>query len=391
MNNQPPEPLRAARPPEIELSPDEATRSDDIVALIERTNPARISQVGQNYHGIAELCRLSVETLSKQSAEIVRTMGGESVQGMLKTIGELQRDLAKIYVAAESVSRPLVWYGDEVLPWFRRNIPRTGGMSWDDNLAEDIGMASQSNANILARHHLRLLNASIRDVYDAVENHLEQRATAPQIGNVSSPSLGGLGSSLGGLTGNPYAGSNLGSPQTPGFDGLTSPSGPDTPDFQSPGQPLPQDPALKDPSLKDPSLQSPPPQNPSLQTPQTPDLKNPSLDTPDLPKTPSTTDLSSLPQTNLPQTGLPQTGNPPGVPTGPWTASGSAQATPFGGAGSPGPGGAGSMGASGMPMGMMPPMGGAANGGQERERTRASLVEDEAFDSDDMGGPSVIA
>jgi hypothetical protein len=45
-----------------------------------------------------------------------------------------------------------------------------------------------------------------------------------------------------------------------------------------------------------------------------------------------------------------------------------------------------------MPMGMIPPMGGAPSGqDQDRERARFPYVEDEVFDTDDLGGPAVIA
>ncbi|MFC4006053.1 hypothetical protein ACFOY2_02385 [Nonomuraea purpurea] len=367
--------------------------SAGIAALIEDTKPELIAQAGKNYQVIAGMCRDSVEKLSQQAQIIAKTMGGDSAQGVLNTINELQQDLARIYDAASSVGRPLEWYGSDVLPWFQRNVPRTGSMSIDDDLFDGMG-AVEDNAHAIARHHLQLLNAFMGDAYNAMNGYVEQSATAPQTGLPGT----GLGSGLGGIPpgGLPggsgsYPGAGLSSPYgSPDLNGLTGPkSGLDVPGTQTPG--------FGDPSRQDPSLQPPQttvPGSPDMKNPdmKTPDVKTPDLNTPDLPQTPSTTNLANVPQPpslggQPPQT---QTGLPVG---GPGPPSGTSPVTQLGAAAGGPAAGAGSTGASGMPMGMVPPMGGAANGGQERERerARASLVEDEAFDSDDMGGPSVIA
>ncbi|MBF8193178.1 hypothetical protein ITP53_47425 [Nonomuraea sp. K274] len=399
--------LKDTRKPQVEdtmpVGGGDAESSDGVAALIQSTNPARIAEAGKNYRRIAEMCADSVDLLHLQAGRIAETLGGEALQGIFETIGELQRDLARISFAARSVGEPLVWYGEQVLPWFHNNVPRTGDVPVDDWFYDMVG--EDNNGHALARHHLRQLNRFMGDAYGAIGGYVEQRSSAPQ-GGMVDPSLAsptGL-QPLSGV-GDPYAGSGL--PGTPGFT---------QPDLQNPAMRDPSltdpsltDPSLKDPSLTDPSLKDPTLENPALKDPsledpssqdpdasaQSPaDLKNPALDTPDLktpepPHIPTATDLSSLPQTAPTQTGVPQTGVPQ-TGTGPGAPSGTAAVTQAGGATPPG---AGRAGATGMPMGMIPPMMGGAPGGQERERERARfpLVEDEAFDSDDLGGPSVVA
>ncbi|MFI7125045.1 hypothetical protein ACIBQ1_05085 [Nonomuraea sp. NPDC050153] len=385
--------LKDTRAPQIDdIGPTanggDSDSSDGVAALIQGTNPARVADAGRRYKEIAEMCADSVKLLHNQAGRIAETLGGESLQKIFETVGELQRDLARISIAADSVGVPLEWYGARVLPWFQNNVPRTGGVGLDDDLGDAFG--SDTNGHALARHHLRQLNRFMGDVYGSIAGYVEQRSSAPQVG-MTDPSLGPGPTLPSGLTGSPYAGSGLGSPYgTSGLGLPGTPSGLDTPGYQDPSlqNPSPQNPSLQDPSLKDPSLK-----DPSLQSPQTPDLKSPELNNPNLPQTP-TTNLAGLPpQTSLPQTNLPP-GGTTGQPTGggPGTLPGSAPATQLSGSGSPA-GGAGRLGATGMPMGMMPPMMGGGQNGNERDRdqTRLPMVEDEAFETDDMGGPSVIA
>ncbi|MBE1591727.1 hypothetical protein ACFPOI_14370 [Nonomuraea angiospora] len=400
--------LKDTRAPQIDdIAPTgngDSDSSDGVAALIQGTNPGRVADAGKRYKEIAEMCAESVELLHNQAGRIAETLGGESLQKIFETVGELQRDLARISIAADSVGVPLEWYGAQVLPWFHNNVPRTGSVGLDDDIGDAFG--SDTNGHALARHHLRQLNRFMGEVYGAIAGYVEQRSSAPQAG-LTDPSLP-LGPKLpSSLTGDPYAGTGPGSPYgTPRLDtpALQNPSLQD-PSLQDPSlqNPSLQNPSLQDPSLQSPSLQNPSLKDPSLQTPQTPDLKDPSLQNPDLknpelntPKLPETprTDLAAVPpQPSLPQTNLPPgptTGQPTG--NGPGTLPGTVPATQLSGSGSPASG-AGRLGATGMGMGMIPPMMGGGQNGSERDRDRARfpLVEDEAFETDDMGGPSVIA
>ncbi|MGR6922180.1 hypothetical protein ACU635_48700 [[Actinomadura] parvosata] len=406
------EPLKEPKTPQIDgtqaLDGDPET-SDGVSALIQSTKPGEIVAAGQHYGEIARMCELSVDHLHREAGRIAETLGGEYLQQIFEKIGELQRDLARIALAAKSVSGPLIWYGEQVLPWFHNNVPRTGevtflGLSDMDDWVGDTVMNTDTNAHALARHHLQQLNRFIVNVYDAIPPYVEQRAVAPRAGlaDVSLPQgpglPGGLTGGPGGLVGDPYAGTGLGSPYggTPDLGGPTGldPATPAIPSAPSaPEAPSLQDPSLRDPSLQNPSLQDPSLRDPSLQDPSlpaslqnppgTPSLQNPSLN---LPHTPAT-NLSGLPQTTLPPTTVPA--HP--VTGGPGISPGSASATPFTGT-TPGPGNAGAMGANGMPMGgMYPPGTGAAGQERERERVKLPLVEYDAFASDDLGGESVIA
>ncbi|AQZ65391.1 Flagelliform silk protein [[Actinomadura] parvosata subsp. kistnae] len=400
------EPLKEQKTPQIDgtqVLDGDPESSDGVSALIQSTKPDEIVAAGGHYGEIAHMCELSVDALHREAGRIAETLGGEYLQQIFEKIGELQRDLARIAFAAKSVSVPLVWYGDQVLPWFHDNVPRTGevtflGLSDLDDWVGDNVMNTDTNAHALARHHLQQLNRFIVNVYDAIPPYVEQRAVAPRggLGDVSLPQgpglPGGLTGGPGGLVGDPYAGSGLGSPYggTPDLGGPTgldpsipsAPSAPSTP--SDPDVPNLQDPSLQNPSLRDPSLQDPSLSAPSLQNPpSTPSLQNPSLNTPQTP----TTNLSGLPQTTLPPTTVPA--HP--VTGGPGVSPGSASATPFTG-NTPGPGNAGAMGPNGMPMGgMYPPGTGAAGQERERERVKLPLVEYDAFASDDLGGESVIA
>ncbi|MGW3344384.1 hypothetical protein ACWDA3_13810 [Nonomuraea rubra] len=368
---------------------------DEVSALIQGTNPARIADAGHKYREIAELCRESVETLRREAGRIAQTLGGEYLEQAFEKIGELQRDLARISFAADGLSRPLIWYGEQVLPWFQGNVPRTGGVDLDDWIGDNIGQ-TDTNAHALARHHLQQLNRFIVDVYHAVPDYLEQRATAPQAGMTNvplpQPSLPGLssGGPAGALTGNPYAGAGLESPygQTPGLSGGPTPSTPDIPGLQNPS---PQDPSLQNPATPGPSPETPgTTQDPSLQTPQNPSPGAPVPNTPNLSQTPSTTTLSSAPQLtpyNIPVTNVP---TPPATSGGPGISPGSAQVTPFTG-NPPGVANTSGMGTAGTPMGMYPPGTGPAGQDRERERVPLPLVEHDAFAGDDLGGESVIA
>jgi hypothetical protein len=211
----------------------------------------------------------------------------------------------------------------------------------------------------------------------------------------------------GGMTGDPYAGTGLGSPY--GTPGLSAPNLPGlkTPGLTDPAVPDGQNPALQNPSLQNPALQNPALQNPALNTPDpkasqlpqiptTTDLSsNPALNTPDLktsqlPQIPTTTDLSSNPQNPAP--GQPNgTTSPTNGGVGPFTLPGTAQAAQF--TGTSGTQAAAGRAAGMGPMGMMPPMMGGGGMGQERdrERTHYPMLEDETFETDDMGGPSVVA
>ncbi|MEV4470717.1 hypothetical protein [Nonomuraea sp. NPDC049504] len=401
--------LKDSREPQIDGTQPlggDAESSDGISDLIQSTKPEKVAEAGRRYTEIAEMCATSVELLHTEAARIAQTLGGESLEGIFGTIGELQRDLARLSFAARSVGQPLVWYGAEVLPWFHHNVPRTGSVDLDDSLGDAVG--TDTNAHALARHHLQQLNRFIQAVYHSIDDHVEQRTTAPQT-SLTDPSFDPRLGLPSGLTANPYG--NLGS--TPGFDGpgLPGSGGPDLPRLDDPSlqdpslrdpsapDPSAQDPSLQDPSLQNPSLQNPSLQNPSLQNPslqnpslqdpslRNPSLENPSLHQPDL-RNPAT-HLSSYPNPQVPTT----QSIVPGMPTGagPSMLPGSAAATQLGGT----PGGPGAPGAGGMPggpMGMIPPMGGAGGAGQERERERMKmpLTEHDPFDSDDLGGPPLI-
>ncbi|MEV5891814.1 hypothetical protein [Nonomuraea fuscirosea] len=383
--------------------------ADGVAALLQSTEPEQIARAGRDYLEIARMCGESVAELSAQARAISETLGGESLEGVFKTLGELQRDLARINAAATSVGTPLEWYGDKVLRWFKDNVPGTGSVGLDDDVFDAFGSV-EDNGHVLARHHLRLLNAYMGDVYGAIAPTVEQRTSAPGT-DLAGPSSGrGLGLP-GGLTGDPYSGSGLTSPYGD-ISGFGAPYGPGTGSPDLPGLRQPPAPSLTDPSLRDPSPRDPSLQDPSLsggQNPgvQSPGVQHPSLPNPDIPgmnpssldppgglsQPPSTTNLSSLPPSNLPPAGpvattLPPTGNGPGVSagTGPVTPSGGSVPKPWAA-------GAG-LGLNGMPMGMLPPFGATGAGAgqeRERERTRMALVEDEAFESDDLGGPPVIA
>ena len=397
----------------------DAETSDGVSDLIQSTNPDRVAEAGRRYTEIADMCAESVETLHREATRIAKTLGGESLQGVFEKIGELQRDLGRLSLAARSVGRPLIWYGRDVLPWFHHNVPRTGSVDLDDWMGDVVG--TDTNAHALARHHLQQLNRFIQAVYHSIGDHVEQRATSPVTGMPGFEGEGGGGLGLGGgLTEDPYKGFGSG-PDLGG--GLPGTGGPDMPDFgdpslQDPSAPglSPQDPSVQDPSVQDPSSQDPSSPIPGLENPaqpdlsqQNPDLQAPSLDDPAL-QTPGLQkpDLQnpalhqaelSNPSTNL--SGLPNTAVPtpqafiPGTPTGsgPTVVPGSTAAAGLGGGGLSGPATPGANGLTGGPMGMIPPMGGAAGAGQERERERMKmpLTEYDPFDSDDLGGPPLIA
>lgn len=401
------EPLKdVGRQPQIDdvaTTGDAETSSGIIDLILNNTNPERIKLAGEDYKKLAEMCDGSVQLLSKVAAEIMETLGGDKVEGILKTFIELQRDLARIGAAARSVGIPLAWYGRDVLPWFHDNIPRVGDDAFFDWMGDNVG-ETDTNAHALARHHLRQLNRFMGDVHTAMgTEHLEQHAVAPQGGGLTDPSLPaqtGLPTGLPG-TGNPYAGAGLGSPygtpNIPGMDGSRPRL--DTPGLNPPGYQDPnlQNPGLQNPSPRDPSLQNPSLPNPNLPGQTPPDYKAPDFKTPEVPATPRTpTNLAELPQTTVPNPatpgnpGGPATQTPPGNPGGPGSSYGAGAATQLAGAGSVG-GARGGM--PGTGMGMVPPMMGGGQGGQERDRdrTRFPLLEDETFETDDMGGPSVIA
>ncbi|MER6942879.1 hypothetical protein ABT294_02535 [Nonomuraea sp. NPDC000554] len=386
--------IRDGREPLVEdiaaVKGGDSDSSDGIFELLQATNPRRIADAGRAYLEVAEMCRNSVETLYGQAQRIAEYLGGEPLEGVFKKIGELQDDLARVDWTAQSVGKPLVTYGEQVLPWFRDNVPRTGEAALDDWVGEQFG--TDTNAHTLARHHLQQLNRFMGQVYGALPAEMAQRATAPSGAGGTSPNIPGmtgLGTPDLGRVGDPYTGAGL-SPYDPsGLDGPRTPGLGDPSGLSSPGT---SDPSLQLPGTNQPKLpdvQNPNLQNPDLKTPdlKTPDLQNPDLKTPGLPQPDTRADLSGLPNTNLTNplhTSVPTTGGPQS-PVGSATAAQGITGS-LGGAGI-------RAGANGMPMGMMPPMTGAGGSGQDqdRERTRYPLVEDEVFETDDLGGPAVIA
>ncbi|HUR06211.1 MAG TPA: hypothetical protein VM347_26930 [Nonomuraea sp.] len=400
--------LREAVRPQVDdiaaVGGGDSDSSQGIVDLIRNhTDPARVEAAGGNYVTIAESVATSIKNLRDEAQRLAGSMGGEPLEGIFKKIGELQSDLAAVNYGAQTVGLPLVWYGRQVLPFFRDNVPQVGDVGLDDDMGDAFG--SDGNAHALARHHLKQLNRFMGVVYDRIAPEMEQRAAPPSGSGVNPgqlPGLDGLGNGrLGGGVSDPYSG--LGGPYSslPGLNdpslsgvgdqpGRTDPSLPDPGGAQNPSLPDPSDaqnPDLKNPGdLKTPDLQTP--QTPDLQTP---DLKNPGdLKSPALPDTKA--NLAGFPDTMTPDlanrvnTGVPSTG--PLSPSGIGTATTAAQ-----GAGGLTGGGAGvRAGTGGMGMGMYPPgMGGANGQDQDRERTRFPMIEDEAFETDDLGGPAVIA
>lgn len=389
-------------PDDIATTKGDSENSQGIVDLIRNhTNPRKIEDAGHNYDTLAASCEEAMKNLQTEAQRIAASLGGEPLEGVFKKIGELQKDLAAVNYSAQTVAKPLIWYGRDVLPFFRDNVPQVGSVGWDDDLRDSV-FGTDGNAHALARHHLRQLNRFMGVVYDRIAPELEQRAAPPPGAGVTPaqlPGLDGLGGNgrLGGVS-DPYSG--LGSPYSslPGLNdpslsgvgdqpGLTDPSLPDPSGVQNPSLPDPS--GAQNPSI--PGLDQPSTKTPDLQTPQIPDLKNPGdLKTPALPDTKA--NLAGFPDTMTPDlanrvnTGVPSTG--PLTPSGIGTATTAAQ-----GAGGLTGGGAGvRAGAGGMGMGMYPPgMGGANGQEQDRERTRFPMIEDEAFETDDLGGPAVIA
>ncbi|MEV0348423.1 hypothetical protein AB0H88_21835 [Nonomuraea sp. NPDC050680] len=373
--------------------------SEGIVDLIlNHTDPGRVVEAGNSYVTIADSVATSIKNLHDEAQRLAGSMGGATLEGVFKKIDELQKDMAAVNYGAQTVGRPLVWYGQQVLPFFRDNVPQVGDVGLDDDIGDTFG--TDGNAHALARHHLKQLNRFMGEVYDHISPEMEQRAAPPQGGGVNPgpmPRLGGTGNGrLGGGVPDPYTG--LGSPYSslsgltdPTSSGIGDPSGLTDPN-QRPtdaGTNLPDPNSAQTPGV--PGLDQTGVKTPDLQTPQTPDLKNPGdLKTPGLPDTRA--NLAGFPDTMSPDlahrvnTGVPSTG--PLSPSGTGTATTAAQ-----GAGGLTAGGAARGGAGGMPMGMYPPGmgGGGQDQEQDRERTRFPMVEDEAFETDDLGGPAVIA
>ncbi|TDB92861.1 hypothetical protein E1267_43665, partial [Nonomuraea longispora] len=253
------EPLKDTRAPQIEDTMPvgggggDAESSDGVSALIQSTKPDRVAEAGRHYKAIADMCEESVELLHRQAGVIAETLGGETLEQVFKTIGELQKDLARISFAARSVGEPLRWYGEEVLPWFHHNVPRTGSVGLDDSIGDFFG--SDTNGHALARHHLRQLNRFMGEAYTAMGDYVEQRSKPPQTGpmnpfDTQNYPAGGIG--------DPYAGPGLGSPYgSPDLGATSGLGGPDLPGLNDPSLDGPSldDPSLKDPSLQDPSLQ----------------------------------------------------------------------------------------------------------------------------------------
>lgn len=389
--------------------------ADGVAALLQSTEPEQIARAGRDYLEIARMCGESVAELSAQARAISETLGGESLEGVFRTLGELQRDLARISAAATSVGTPLEWYGDKVLRWFKDNVPGTGSVGLDDDVFDAFGSV-EDNGHVLARHHLRLLNGYMGDVYGAIAPTVEQRTSAPGA-DLGLPSSGrGLG-----LPGGSYSGS-----------GLTSPYG----DISGFGSPTARGPAARtSPASANrrtrpsriPPWATPPCATPPCVTRRSRTRRSPAARTrvsrvpvSSTPRCRTRTCLACpLPRSTRPAgcrsrrprrtcpachrppcrrrtchaavsgtTTLPPTGNGPGV------TSGATPVAPFG-VSVPKPLAAGAgLGLNGMPMGMLPPFGATGAGAgqeRERERTRMALVEDEAFESDDLGGPPVIA
>ncbi|MEV6153226.1 hypothetical protein AB0L53_23050 [Nonomuraea sp. NPDC052129] len=389
-------------PDDIATSKGDSENSQGIVDLIRNhTDPRKIEDAGHNYATLAASCEESMRNLQAEAQRIAASLGGEPLEGVFKKIGELQKDLAAVNYSAQTVANPLIWYGRDVLPFFRDNVPQVGSAGWDDDLRDSV-FGTDGNAHALARHHLRQLNRFMGVVYDRIAPELEQRAAPPPgagVTPVELPKMDGLGGNGrlgGGGVSDPYTG--LGSPYSslsgltdPTSSGVGDPSGLTDPN-QRPTDPstnLPDPNGAQNPNL--PGLDQAGVKTPDLQSPQTPDLKNPGdLKTPSLPDTKA--NLAGFPDTMSPDlahrvnTGVPSTG--PLTPSGTGTATTAAQ-----GAGGLTAGGAARGGTGGMPMGMYPPgMGGGGQGQeQDRERTRFPMIEDEAFETDDLGGPAVIA
>ncbi|MEU7853386.1 hypothetical protein [Nonomuraea sp. NPDC049141] len=392
-------------PDDIATTKGDSENSQGIVDLIRNnTNPRKIEDAGHNYDALAASCEEAMKNLQTEAGRIAASLGGEPLEGVFKKIGELQKDLAAVNYSAQTIAKPLIWYGRDVLPFFRDNVPQVGSAGWDDDLRDSV-FGTDGNAHALARHHLRQLNRFMGVVYDRIAPELEQRAAPPPGAGVTPahlPGLDGLGGNgrLGGVS-DPYSG--LGSPYSslPGMNDPSLSGVGDQPGLTDPNLPDPngaQNPSLSDPSgaqnpdLKNPGdLKTPDLKTPDLQTPQTPDLKNPGdLKTPALPDTKA--NLAGFPDTMTPDlanrvnTGVPTTG--PLSPSGIGTATTAAQ----GACGLTGGGAGVRAGTGGMGMGMYPPgMGGANGQEQDRERTRFPMIEDEAFETDDLGGPAVIA
>ncbi|HEY9519369.1 MAG TPA: hypothetical protein VIQ98_08910, partial [Gemmatimonadales bacterium] len=401
----------------------EPKKSGDIVELLQATNPGNVTKAGDSYQKIAQACSASAEVLHQQSGRIAENLGGETAPKVLEALDKLHDSLITLAGTAGLIGSIAVWYGEEVLPWFRDNVPRVGNYSIDDTVDNVLG--GVSNAHALAVYHLQQFNGFMGEAYDHMPETLDLKLPKPLDtassflplpvpgGNGSQPltQLAGLNSHFPGSS--PFGGPDLaaGSPD-PGL-GVPTFSGP--PSLPSAGQP-------GDPPAGLPTTGA--------------DLPGPGQGLPNVPQTPTVPDLGGaasapdlgLPSAGQPATGLGQTpsfadptltdptkladftgpGNPPpftNVSTGNTGGLGGPLPTPTPisgqavGAGSAigAGGGVGAAlrapGAGGMPMGMIPPMmGGMPQQEQQQDRLK-SLMEDEEDDvygTNEGGSPARI-
>jgi hypothetical protein len=417
-------PLRAERPePEMTATPNggEPNKSGDIVGLLQATQPVNVTGAGNSYQEIAKACWASAELLHQQSGRIAENLGGETAPKVLDALGKLHGSLTALAGTADLIGSTLVWYGGEVLTWFRKNVPRVGNYSIDDTVDNVLG--GVSNAHALAVYHLKLLNGFMGKAYDNIPPTLDQHFPKPSHAGPSFPPLpvhGGNGSLPGVQLANshlpgssPFGGPDLaaGSPD-PGLGVPTLSGSPSLPSADQPGDPSAGFPAtgadLSGPGQGLPNV----PQTPTIPdlggAASTPDLGLPSVGPPGtgLGQTPSFTDPTLTDPTKLADFTGP--GNPPpftNVSTGNTGGVGGPLPTPTPisgqavGAGSAigAGGGVGAAlrapGAGGMPMGMIPPMmGGMPQQEQQQDRLK-SLMEDEEDDvygTNEGGSPARI-
>jgi hypothetical protein len=202
---------------------------DAVKAMLTSIDPGHVADVGQAYIGASDALTTAADQLHQHAQRITETWSGESADGALNQLGQLNKTAAELQEKSATTGNVLSWLGSEILPWYKNEGQKLGH-----------GFISDGGDDKAARDLLDRMDNRIMQGYNGVPESISKDLPPPSHDLFSQGTdKGGSGTpGSGPPSGPPYGSSPGGPPGTyvspgpidatpigPG-GGTTGPSGP---------------------------------------------------------------------------------------------------------------------------------------------------------------------
>jgi hypothetical protein len=166
--------------------------------LVENTDPAAVAAAGAAWLSTAAKLAELHENIRGAAAALAKVYGGESGAAAQQALRRVHATAVEVSHRSKQMGDALHWYGEDILPWYKENIPGTGLIHSDKD-------------DKYATEYMQRLNERIAQTHDAMPSQVSK--DLPGVGR---------GDPFGQTTSSGASGSIIGSPDATNGGGSSS-------------------------------------------------------------------------------------------------------------------------------------------------------------------------